>query len=50
MFSPSPAKKARPSLTIDYPILPTAGGDLLATVVGCGSDAAVRNRGPNVLH
>ena len=40
MFS-SP-KKVQPQLSIDYPVLPTAGGDLLAAVLGCGSDAMVR--------
>ena len=40
MFS-SP-KKVQPQLSIDYPVLPTAGGDLLAAVLGCGSDAGVR--------
>ena len=53
MFS-SP-KKVQPQLSIDYPVLPTAGGDLLAAVLGCGSDAGVRVHlesalGPTALH
>ena len=40
MFS-SP-KKVQPQLGVEYPVLPTAGGDLLASVLGCGSDAGVR--------